>query len=290
MPDPGVLVGVWANAGCGEKNDKKYNSVITSHIVRSILSGRLYYCHMMPMSHMYVATGVTGENDPSLIFGSVLPDIATSSKGRIPRNKIHDDPKGFYGFVKDKYPHLTGLAWGVKLHGSVLKGADYYSDDPEIGFAKIEGKKIQHLVKDLIQSEDDEKNLTLAHNFIEAGVELNLVDKYPKLKKMYRDGFLGVNLEEIARCIAGFTEIEKNIVQTELINFVRVLEVENISSMKNITQMLVIPTIAAKFGSLVDEKSAISLLRKSKKIIRDMTMKYLDEAVAGMKKNSELTR
>lgn len=243
---------------------------------------------MMPISHVYVTTKVLNRQSPLLVFGTVLPDIASTSGKKIPRDKIHDAPKEFYEFVNSKYPQLGDLAVGVKLHGGVLKGADYYSDDPEAGFALKEGKKIKHLVSDLLQIENEEVNLKFAHNFIEAGVELNLIKAYPEYMKLYERSVSQVNLGEIAGCISEFTGVDRYLISSELVKYLYWLDLNNLSSTEQLTKGLIIPMISIRLGVEVEANKVIDILNISVEMMRETAMRYLDTAVTGMKNNSEL--
>src|SRR3989344_1230866 len=98
---------------------------------------------MLPLSHIYVSTKVTRRKSPLLVFGSVLPDVSWTSKSEIGRDQIHYTPKELYEYISKNCPQLKDLALGVRLHSNVDKGADYYSDDLDVGFAKVEGRKIE---------------------------------------------------------------------------------------------------------------------------------------------------
>jgi hypothetical protein len=237
---------------------------------------------MMPISHVYVATKVAGRSDALLVYGSVLCDVATTSGGKIPRNKIHDAPGEFCEFVKEKYPQLTDLALGVKLHSGALKGADYYSDDPETGFALFLGKKIKDLVGGLLQSDNEGTNLVLAHNFIEAGVELNLLKKHPEMMKLYEESVTAVNFGEISECIAEFADVDKNMVSSELVKFCYWLDMNNLSSPERLTEGLIVPMISIRLGKSVKKEEVMNILNEAMQITQIVAMEYLDEAVAGM--------
>jgi hypothetical protein len=243
---------------------------------------------MMPMSHVYVATKVCGKMDPLLVFGSVLPDITTTSGKKIPREKIHDGPVEFYNFVKNKYPKLLDLAIGVKLHSSVLKGADYYSDDFNVGFAVREGKKIQRLVGELIESDNEEVNLVLAHNFIEAGVDINLLKKHSEIKDLYEKSVLKVNFGEISQCISDFAGVDKNMVNQELVKYCYWLDLDHMSSIERLTVGLIVPMISIRLGKTVEKHKVMEVLIKAVENTQDKTQVFLDEAVNGMKNNLKL--
>lgn len=238
---------------------------------------------MLPLSHTYVSTKVTGRRSTLLVFGSVLPDIATTSKDEISRDKIHYSPKEFYDFVKNRYSSLVDLAIGVRLHSHIEKGADYYSDDSKIGFAKLEGRKIVDDVKELLGTDDERLGLGLAHSFIEAGVDLNLKDLYPKIFDIYSKSFEEINLQVVADCLSEYLGLKKEKVLKELQNFVDFLSPEHLSSVDDMVDGVVVPLIEIKFGKTVSSVKAKQILMSAKRITKDSSMRFLDEAVEKMK-------
>jgi len=136
---------------------------------------------MFPLSHIFVSTVTTKRKDPLLVFGSVLPDVSWTSKSEIGRDQIHYAPRELYEYISKNKPELIDLALGVKLHSNVDKGADYYSDDTETGFAKVEGRKIEDDVARMLNEEKGERTLGTAHSFIEASVDILLNRAKPEI-------------------------------------------------------------------------------------------------------------
>jgi len=233
---------------------------------------------MMPISHVYVATKVVTKRSALLVFGSVLPDISTTSGGKIPREKIHGEIDKFSDFVGEKYAKFIDLALGMKLHLM----ADFYSDDPEVGFAVSEGKKIQSLVGELLKSNNNEQNLVLAHNFIEAGVELNLLKKHAELMRLYETSVTAVNFGEISKCIAEFAGLDRNMVSAQLVKFCYWLDINNLATPERLAEGLIIPMISIRLSKVVEKQEVLNILDKAMEMTEDHAMKYLDEAVAGM--------
>jgi len=237
---------------------------------------------MLPLSHTYVSIQVTGKKNALLVFGSVLPDIATTSKNKISRDKIHSSPKEFYDFVKNHYPSLIDLAFGVRLHSNIGKGADYYSDDSKVGFANLEGRKITGQVKKLLSTDDEKLGLGLAHNFIEAGVDLNLKDLHPEIFDIYSKSFKEINLQIIADCLSEYLGLKKEKTLKELRNFIDFLSPEHFSSINNMVRIIA-SLVEIKFGKTVSPAETKRILMNAKSITKDSSMKFLDGVVERMK-------
>lgn len=238
---------------------------------------------MLPLSHVYVSTKLTGRKSPLLVFGSVLPDIATISRQEISRDQIHYAPEKFFDFVKANFPDLIDLALGVRLHSNIGRGADYYSDDGDVGFAKIEGEKIVGEVKCLLSTDDQRVALGLAHNFVEAGVDLNLKDFYPEILTIYYDGLNGVDLMVVANCLSRYLGLNEDQILEELNYFCKILSPKHFSSVEQMVGGIVVPLIEIKLGKKVGSVLARQILLMAKKNVEDKYLGYLDEAVSQMR-------
>lgn len=239
---------------------------------------------MLSLSHTYVSTQVTGKKSPLLIFGSVLPDIAwVSTQGKV-FERLHNSPKDFYSFLASKAPDLVDLAIGARLHSNVDKGADFYSDDTKTGFAVVEGKKIQSEAGKLLKTDDARLSLVLAHNFIEAGVDLNLLERYPEILNTYKFG-LSVDLAVVSGCVAEYLGLDKTLVREELGKFVELLSPMNLSSPPNMVNGALLPLVQVVFNKQVEANAAQEVLTKAKELTKDTTMSFLDAAVREMRKD-----
>jgi len=238
---------------------------------------------MFPLSHTYVSTEVTNSRDSLLVFGSILPDIATVSGGRISRDKIHSSSKDFLEFIKSDYPQLIKLAIGVNLHTQEGRGADYYSDDADVGFAKLEGKQFVPEVKALLNTADEKIGLVIAHNLVEAGVDLNLKDNYPKILEIYKESLENVNFEFVAECLSDYLDLKKDEVLKELQNFTNLLSPKNLSTTKNMNEHIAVPLLKIKLRKDVDLEESEKILKRAKEATQDNFKKYLDNAVEKMK-------
>lgn len=218
-----------------------------------------------------------------LIFGSVLPDIANIFEEEVAKTKIHYSPVEFYDFVKNNYPDLLDLALGVKLHSNVGKGADFYSDDMEVGFAKIEGRKIVNRVKKLLGIEDDKISLVLAHNFIEAGVDLNIAEINSDIYKLYFVVINGLDFSETEECLAAYLSFEKNLISEDLKKFLNFLNPINLASAEKMVNGMILPLINLKFEKSADRAETMNILLESKNLVKDKYLGFLNDAVEKMK-------
>lgn len=239
---------------------------------------------MLPLAHIFISTKVTKRKAPLLVFGSVLPDISWTSESEIGRDQIHHAPQKLYDFISQKYPQLVDLALGVKLHSNVDKGADYYSDDMEVGFAKIEGRKIEDDAADLLKEEKSEKTLVLAHNFIEAAVDVILSEEKPELLKLYKDSMNSVDLDEISACLGEYLSLDKKVVRGEIERFLKFVGPTAYTSKESLIDRLLI-LVKQRRGKDVNRDQTEKLLEKAIILMRGKHTSYLDNAIKNMKED-----
>ena len=238
---------------------------------------------MFPLSHVYVSTKVMGRKSHLLVFGSILPDVSWSSRSAIGRDQIHYAPKKFYEFVIENFPDLKDLGIGVRLHSQIDKGADYYSDDEMVGFAKIEGKKIQEEVAKLLDIQDPVASLVVAHNFIEAGVDLNVRENFLDVWELYKRVMAEVDLKSISQCLAKYLDLKENIVLDELNEFCQFVSPQHLSTLESMVQGMVVPMGKVRWNKEVDAKAAEEILKKAKQIVENRFREFLDGAADQMK-------
>lgn len=239
---------------------------------------------MLPLSHIYVSTKVTKRKSPLLVFGSVLPDVSWTSTNEIGRDQIHYAPKELYEYVVKNCSQLMDLALGVRLHSNIDRGADYYSDDLEIGFAKVEGRKIEDETANLLGEEKSEKSLVFAHNFIEASVDILLNESRPEILELYRKSVESIDLDEISLCLSKYLHLDKEVVSSEIGRFLNFVgPVAYVSKESLVDRMLVL--VKQRRGKDVDRDGTEKILQKAVELMRDKYQGYLDNTIENMQKD-----
>ena len=239
---------------------------------------------MLPLAHIYVSTRVANKKTPLLVFGSVLPDVSWTSKSEIARDQIHYAPREFYKFISENYPKLIDLAVGVKLHSNIDKGADFYCDDTETGFAKVEGRKIEKEVADLLGEEKSERSLGLAHSFIEASVDILLNKSKPEILELYKQSMAAVNLEEISGYFSSYLRLDKDIILKEFNNFLGFVgPTAYLSEESQMDRMVLL--IKQRRGKEVDREETKKILESAMTLMADKYQNYLDNAISQIKIN-----
>ena len=189
----------------------------------------------------------------------------------------------FFAFANSKYPDLIDLATGVRLHSQVGKGADFYSDDEKVGYAVVEGRKVNADVAKLLNIAEGKASLVLAHNFIEAAVDLNLLGSHPHLLMIYKQSIEQSNLQEIAFCLSAYLGKEKAFIYNELKKFVEFANPKHFSSAESVVDGIFLPFIKFKFGKEVDRDKTIAIVHKAKNITKSTYLGFLEKVVENMK-------
>jgi len=134
---------------------------------------------MFPLVHHYADKIISPlAEDHLMIFGGLFPDLA--SGGGMERNFAHECGALFYEWCRKNAPEGLLMARSVICHGTEPKGLDYYADEDWNGGPKgwcfHEGKKYMDGVRKATPLGED-YILWKAHNFVEMGLELLVLEK-----------------------------------------------------------------------------------------------------------------
>ena len=242
---------------------------------------------MLPLAHTYVSTKATGKTTPLLIFGSILPDIATVSSQHFDRDKIHNSPRELFEFIKSNYPDLLDLALGVRLHSQIDKGADFYTDDWDIGYAYLNGKNISNDVADMLGLPNGKISAVLAHNFIELAIDLHLYQNQIEIWNTYKRGLEEItkNFSEISQCLGSYLELDANIIIQELNGLIIFYSPDKFISKESAITKGTLPLIKLRLNKDVSKEKALAILNKALEITKSTYQQFLDNTVTEVRKN-----
>lgn len=230
---------------------------------------------MFPLAHIYVSTKVAEKENGLLVLGSVIPDLAWFS-GPL-KGALHNQPDEFWDFVKEKYPDSLDLALGVKLRSQVGKGADYYSDDEIIGYAKINGQKIVKRVAMAFGITEGQQALGFSHNFIEAAVDLHLARKFPSLIEIYKTAIDGEWVEKVANVISDYLDKDNTLVKVELGELFALFSPENISTAKGVCSGPVASYLETILQKKLNYDQILDVINQAQGLTKDSFMTFLNE-------------
>lgn len=239
---------------------------------------------MFAISHAYITSKVLGRTNNLLMLGSFLPDIRVVTEINSPLDRLHNEPVDFLKFIKEKYPNLIDLGISVRLHCSQDKGADFYSDNHETGYAVIKAEEIKSEAGELIH--DSGRNaLVVAHNFIEAALDLKLQESDKEIGTIYQAGIDKVDYKTVAKCLAEYFGMSKNEVENDLLLLKDYFSLEHLSTSKSFAELFPKP-IQKRYGVQIDGLDpVIELIERSKLIITDSYIDYYKNTISEIKNN-----
>lgn len=240
---------------------------------------------MLPLSHTYINYKLTGSKDPLLILGGVLPDISTASGERLSRDLLHNNPIRFYEFVAQKYPRLLPMALGVVFHSQVNHGADFYSDNHETGFAYKAGLPLAPRVAELLGRKTDQACAVLAHNFIEAGIDLNLSQNQPETFALYQNSIKAVDQSLAVLCLADYFSVSASLARQSLEKLLEFLAPDNFTSVEKMVAGAIVPLIKIRLQQDVSAPAAGALVKQGVALTAPTYLEFLDRTVASMRRD-----
>jgi len=238
---------------------------------------------MLPLSHTYISINVVGRKDPFLLVGSVIPDITTTSKGVIKRDLIHNSPFDFYNFVKENYPKALDLGLGLLLHCEQSKGADYYSDDFEIGYAYLNGKILDAEVKRMFGVDDSEDQHVFSHNLIEIALDLLIGKEFPNTADAYVDAQNSLDKKLLVEILSSYLKQNADVIEKEIDNFMSTLSKDNLLDKDKMIEEVTLPLVKMRMDSDIRKEDVMRLIDRALEIIQDTHKDFLNTVVKEMK-------
>lgn len=239
---------------------------------------------MFGISHAYIVNKVLGRSNGLLMLGCILPDIRVVTSDESPLDNLHEEPIDFYNFLKEKHPELLDLGLSVRLHCAHDKGADYYSDDEETGYALLKAAPLKGKAGQLIG--DDSRNaLVLGHNFIEWALEMKIQEHDKNIGQIYQTGLNEVDYEKVSKCVAEYFGMNVEEIQENLQQLVSRFSLANLSNPSAFAKLFQAP-IQKRYGAVVEDlDQLISLEKESEAIVESDYLDLFNRAIAEIKMN-----
>jgi hypothetical protein len=163
--------------------------------------------------HAYLAEKFFNSKDSLLIIGSFLPDIAIT--------KIFEWDKGLHGkenanqfikFLQKEEPQFDFLGKGVLAH-CIVDDYSHLEYAGGTGFAYQNNKKLAALIKRYYKV-DDTLALKKAHNFIEIGVDISLLNDYPQIYSEVNEALENTNKLKISQVLGKYFNMDSQKIHT----------------------------------------------------------------------------
>lgn len=163
----------------------------------------VYNTSMFHHTHSYLASKITDSEEPLVLLGSMLPDLAIT--GVISWEQgLHGAEADFQftEFIEQNYPAFINLAKGVHAH-NVVDDFTHLDYKGKPGYAFQNNKELVLLVGNFYEL-DEEKAKSKAHNFIESSVDIQLINDMPEIQTKLRMAINQIEREKIAKILAEF--------------------------------------------------------------------------------------
>lgn len=238
---------------------------------------------MFPMTHIWFSRRVLGHLNNMTVLGSVFPDAVI--KCSLTYDQTHNSGWGLYEYFSKNAEEYLDFARAVATHTVNPKGLDFYGDEEYgSGYKGYCFQKAVEIEEEVIEACNipGKFGLWKAHNFIEMGIELNIVHSEKELVSIFHDGltdtrlihkiaahldkyfglkdkYFGLKDGSSASCISKFTD------------FMELKDVSSLSLAKRYnTQMQV------KHGISIDISKSSDIIEKSRTIVQEDFDSFID--------------
>ena len=235
---------------------------------------------MFAQAHVYHANVISKSKDTNLLFASIFPDIAWTSKGKIDRKKVHGD----FAYSLNLNPRLAPIVEGLRFHLSL----DYYTHDFEGGYAFNSSKDIDQDVADLLGIEKGRDSLLMAHNFIEAAVDLSVIEKFPDTLDLYKNVMSKADKSLFSEYSSLYLGVEKKAAEGIILDYIQNLAPSLMSTLNGMAETILPTLVDLKFSKKVDAKRTKEILKEAVKIVSPTYLNFLNDAISNFDIKKEM--
>lgn len=221
---------------------------------------------MFPITHIWFAEKVLGRINSSVILGAIFPDIVIT--GCLEHKQTHCCGYELYDYLKWD---CSDFARAMATHTVSPKGLDYYGDECYgTGYKGYCFQKGSMIVEDVIRACNlpEEFGLWKAHNFIEMGIELNMIDENSSLLSKLSNAFLDkAAVNHIAEPIERYFNLKPHTIEESFQRFSEFIQLSQTSSyalaVKYDMQM------QSKHNIKIDVEQSSAIIQKCRSIVKD---------------------
>ena len=181
---------------------------------------------MFPITHIWFAEKVIGYRDNNIILGAIFPDIIIT--GCLDYKQTHHCGFELYDYLKNSCPVF---AKAMITHTVNPMGLDYYGDESyKSGYKGYCFQKAQQIEDNVIDACNIPVGFGLwkAHNFIEMGIELNIIEDQRYLVEELHNAFLDkAVIEQVSGPIEYYYRLKKNEINENFKKLSQYIELNN---------------------------------------------------------------
>lgn len=161
---------------------------------------------MFHNTHSYIAAKLYNSESDLLLVGSILPDLAVTKV--IPwEGGLHgkESVEKFYEYIKDKSEYMD-LYKGIVAHNILYDFT--HLDYGETGYAFQNNQELARLIGEYYGLEE-KRAISKAHNFIESGVDIMLLQDYPSVQEKLKKAISNTDIKKLADLLAEYFNSDK---------------------------------------------------------------------------------
>lgn len=173
---------------------------------------------MFHNTHLYFASKLYKSDDPLLLVGSFLPDLAVTKiiKWEGGLHGVESDDN-FNLFIQDKFPEYSRLALGVHAH-NILDDFTHLKYITEPGYAFQNNEEITKMIGDYYDL-NNESARGKAHNFIESAVDILLLKEFPDTQDQLREVIKKINHKQLAIILSAYFKTDRDLMLDSVTKF-----------------------------------------------------------------------
>ncbi|MDF2521082.1 MAG: hypothetical protein K0R84_1710 [Clostridia bacterium] len=235
---------------------------------------------MYPITHIWFAEKVLGYRNSSLILGAIFPDIAVTRC--LSYLDTHYCGWKLYNHMKQ---YDSDFAKAMITHTVNPMGLDYYGDESyKSGYKGYCFQKAKEIAEEVIKACNIPENFGLwkAHNFIEMGIELNVIDADLSLHQdLYKVSQNKSVIDCIAKPVEDYYSLKSGQISESFKRYAEYIELEQPNS----------STLAVKYDMQMQSKHGINInieesariIQSCREIVREDIDEFMDYCTANIR-------
>lgn len=231
---------------------------------------------MFPLTHVWFSKMIFKKENNMTMLGAVFPDITIA--GILNYEKTHKDGLGLYNHFKTYHIDYMDFVMAVMTHTVDPKGLDYYCDEHYMsGYKGYCFQKGVSIVDEVIDACNIPSKFGLwkAHNFVEMGIEINILNQEKDICKRLKNAFCDICLtEKISDACEDYYGIDRGILLNSIKKFSTYIELENLNSRTLASKYNL--QMQSKHGIAIDEVKSTKIIDKCRELVQDDFDDFID--------------
>ena len=233
---------------------------------------------MFPLTHIWFCRRLQGSLTNEEVLGSIFPDIVITKC--LDYTDTHHCTAVLPQYLKSR--GQEAFAKAMMTHTVDPNGLDYFGD--EFFKSSIEKgycfQKAAPIVEGVIQACNipEDYGLWKAHNFIEMGIEINLVDNNPELPEIMHNALKDpIAIQEASQVLEDYYKLDAGTIKRAFGEFSELIELKEVNS-RNLAAKYDLQ-MYTKHGIHIDIERSAKLIEASRSIVRSDFNEFIDYCI-----------